>query len=148
MAYFAELDKDNTVIRVISISNKDIIDENGNENEEIGKNICKELFGGNWIQTSYNHNFRKRYAGIGMYYNSKLDAFIPPKPSPSWILNKETCEWEAPVSKPGDGKNYGWNEEIKNWQEYEMQVTEQQSLSSIVLNDLPAPIIEELIPPA
>lgn len=148
MAYFAELDSNSKVVRVVSISNRDITDKDGSEQEELGKTICKNLFGGNWVQTSYNHNFRKRYAGVGMYYDSKLDAFIPPKPSLSWILNEKTCEWEAPVLKPDDKKNYGWNEELKCWQEYTILTTDQSSLSSVVLTELPAPILDNIIPPA
>lgn len=61
--------------------------------------------------------FRKNYAGIGYYYDSIRDAFIPPKPFPSWILNEESCLWQSPVPYPNDGKMYTWNEDILNWQE-------------------------------
>jgi hypothetical protein len=61
--------------------------------------------------------FRKNYAGIGYYYDSIRDAFIPPKPFPSWTLNEETCLWQSPIPYPNDGKMYNWNEEIGNWEE-------------------------------
>ena len=63
-----------------------------------------------WIQTSYNHNIRKNYAGVGYSYDEVRDAFIPPKPFDSWTLNEETCNWEAPTPYPDDGQIYSWNE--------------------------------------
>jgi hypothetical protein len=81
---------------------------------------------GEWIQTSYNTQggqhpdgipLRKNFAGIGYSYNRELDAFIPPKPFASWILDEETCLWNAPTAYPDDGKKYGWNEDILNWEE-------------------------------
>ena len=81
---------------------------------------------GEWIQTSYNtyggqhpegRPLRKNYAGIGFTYDKTLDAFIAPKPFASWILDEETCLWNAPVAKPTDDKRYGWNEDILNWEE-------------------------------
>ena len=68
-----------------------------------------------WIQTSYNGNFRKNFAGIGYKYDRIRDAFIPPKPYPSWILNEETCIWESPIPYPNDGKKYYWNEQTLTW---------------------------------
>lgn len=115
MAHFAELDQNNIVLRVIVVADKDTSDNNGVEKEYIGKAFCEKLFGGNWIQTSYNNNFRKRYAGIGYTYNQSLDAFIPPKPYPSWILNNITAEWVAPLPMPEDGQKYMWNEETQSW---------------------------------
>lgn len=102
MAHFAQLDENNLVTQVIVISNQEILDSNGNESEEIGINFCKKLFGENtnWKQTSYNNNFRIRYANIGDTYNEKLDAFIVPKYYDSWILNENTCEWNAPTPAP------------------------------------------------
>jgi len=80
---------------------------------------------GEWIQTSYNTHggvhsqdgtpLRKNYAGIGFSYDRTLDAFIPPQPYPSWVLDEETCLWNAPVAYPDDGKMYRWNEETVNW---------------------------------
>ena len=72
--------------------------------------------GGTWVQTSYNATIRKNYAGIGMVYDSIRDAFIAPKPYASWILNEETCRWEAPVAYPTDGLMYAWNEELTDWE--------------------------------
>ena len=116
MAHFAKLDN-NIVVSVIVISNQEIINNNGQESEQKGIEFCYNLLGGDWKQTSYNGNFRKNYAGIGYYYDSIRDAFIPPKPFPSWILNEDTCLWDSPVPYPNDGKMYTWNEEILNWQE-------------------------------
>ncbi len=80
MAHFAQLDDNNVVTQVIVVSNNELLDAGGQEREEMGIGFCQRLFGGNWKQTSYNHNFRKRYAGIGYTYNAELDAFVPPKP--------------------------------------------------------------------
>ena len=110
MAHFAEIDGNGVVQRVIVVGNKDTSDANGVEKESIGQAFCERLFGGNWVQTSYNGNFRKRYAGIGYKYDAALDAFIAPQPYPSWILNEDTCLWAAPVAKPDDGKRYYWDE--------------------------------------
>lgn len=115
MAHFAELGENNTVLRVIVVDNKDTADANGVETEEIGANFCRNLLGGTWRQTSYNANFRKNYAGIGFTYDSGRDAFIPPKPFNSWILNNETCRWDAPIPQPSDGKLYTWNETTTSW---------------------------------
>jgi hypothetical protein len=106
MAHFAELGFDNTVIRVLVIPD---------EFESNGENWCRSLFGGIWKQTSYNGTIRKNYAGIGFKYDVTLDAFIAPKPYPSWFLNEETCKWEAPVPHPNDGKLYIWDETTKSW---------------------------------
>ena len=80
---------------------------------------------GEWIQTSYNTHagvhihggtpLRKNYAGIGFSYDEARDAFIPPQPYPSWVLNEETCRWEAPVAHPDDDNSYEWNEETTSW---------------------------------
>ena len=102
MAHFAELDNDYNVVRVIVVDNNDILDKNGNESEEIGIDFCTQLLGGIWKQTSYNANFRKNYAGIGYTYDQGRDAFIAPKPFSKWILNEDTCQWEAPVAYPVD----------------------------------------------
>ena len=72
---------------------------------------------GEWIQTSYNKNFRKNYAAAGHTYDKVRDAFIPPKPFNSWILNEGTCVWDAPVAHPEDGKAYTWNEDTQAWDE-------------------------------
>lgn len=118
MAHFAELDEHNVVKRVIVVDNKDTSDANGVEKEYIGAAFCERLLGGTWKQTSYNHNFRKRYAGIGFIYNAELDAFIPPKPFISWVLNNETADWDPPIPKPDDGKFYDWVEATLSWVEH------------------------------
>ena len=120
MAHFAKLDNDNNVIQVIVVNNNDILDENGNESEEVGINFCTQLLGGIWKQTSYNGNFRKNYAGIGYTYNEELDAFIPTKPFSKWVLNETTCQWEAPVAYPTDEKMYTWNDNKGEWEEIEL----------------------------
>lgn len=121
MAHFAELDNNDIVLRVIVVSNADTSTPDGTEVESIGVAFCQRLFGGNWKQTSYNNNFRVRYAGIGYSYNTQLDAFIPPKPYPSWVLNNTTADWEAPVPYPTDGKVYYWDEGTVSWQLVEPQ---------------------------
>ena len=115
MAHFAELDENNIVLRVIVVGNDDILDENGNESEQKGIEFCTNLLGGRWIQTSYNKKFRVHYAGQGFFYDGQRDAFIPPKPYNSWILNEESCLWESPISYPQDDKRYTWNEETVSW---------------------------------
>jgi hypothetical protein len=99
MAHFACLDENNVVTQVIVVANEDTSDVNGNEVEEIGVAFCKKLLGAdtNWKQTSYNNTFRVRYAGISYTYNEELDAFIPPKPWPSFVLNEETADWQSPL---------------------------------------------------
>jgi len=117
MAHFAELDENNIVLRVIVVSNADTSDVNGVEREEIGVAFCYSLFGPStiWKQTSYNGNFRKNYAGIGYSYDASRDAFIAPKPFPSWVLDEQTCLWDAPVDYPNDGKVYYWDERTISW---------------------------------
>ena len=119
MAHFAELDENNVVLRVIVVGNKDTADANGVEKEHIGAAFCERLFGGTWKQTSYNGNMRKNYAGIGYTYNPNIDAFVPPKPYASWVLNNDTAQWEAPTPMPTDGKRYSWNEPTLSWIETE-----------------------------
>lgn len=116
MAHFAQLDDLNVVLQVIVISNNELL-ENGVESEEKGIAFCQSLYGPAtyWKQTSYNGNFRKHYAGVGYTYDFDLDAFLPPKPYPSWVLNEQTYLWEAPVPYPDDGKSYQWDESQQNW---------------------------------
>lgn len=114
MAHFAELDDNNIVKRVIVVATKDNSDANGVEKESIGRAFCERLFGGNWVQTSYNGNIRKRYAGIGYSYDPALDAFIAPQPYPSWTLD-DNADWQAPVPMPSDGKMYAWDEDAQAW---------------------------------
>jgi hypothetical protein len=125
MAHFAQLDENNVVTQVIVVDNKDTSDANGVEKEHIGAAFCERLLGGTWKQTSYNANLRKNYAGIGYTFNAGIDAFVPPKPYNSWVLNEITAQWEAPVAMPEDAgtgeppKRYSWNEETTNWVEAE-----------------------------
>jgi hypothetical protein len=115
MAHFAEIGLNNTVMRVIVVGNDDCKDQYGNESEVIGSKFCNNLFGGVWLQTSYNGNMRKNYAGIGYTYDSQRDAFIAPKPYASWVLNDTTCQWDAPVARPADDKQYTWDETTTSW---------------------------------
>ncbi|NBP00642.1 MAG: hypothetical protein EBU90_11040 [Proteobacteria bacterium] len=131
MAHFAQLDMDNNVIQVIVVANSDILDEYGNEDEQLGIALCKKLLGEhtNWVQTSHSGRFRKNYAGVGFRYDPEADAFIPPKLFNSWILDTNTYRWKPPVDIPEDaitdargplnpnGKLYYWNEELVNWVE-------------------------------
>ena len=117
MAHFAELDQNNLVIRVVVVAD---------EHEQDGENWCKNFFGGGvWKQTSYNtiHNkhsggkapLRKNYAGVGFTFDAGLDAFIPPKPFASWLLDEEAGQWEAPVAIPADDFEYVWDENSTSW---------------------------------
>lgn len=116
MAYFAQLDN-NIVQQVISISNNDAPDPAPNNSEPLGQAFIANVLrlSGVWKQTSYNGNFRKHYAGIGFTYDETLDAFIPPKPYPSWLLDTNTCNWYAPVPYPNDGNMYQWDEATQQW---------------------------------
>lgn len=113
MAHFAELDENNVVQRVIVVSDDDCKDQDGNETEVIGALFCHNMLGGRWVQTSYNHNIRKQYAGIGYSYNAEDDVFIAPQPFPSWSLD-ENHDWQAPVAMPEEGR-WQWNEETLSW---------------------------------
>ena len=115
MAHFAKIDENNIVTQVVVVDNKDTSDAEGVEKEYIGAAFLERALGGTWKQTSYNRHFRKNYAGIGYSFDSVRDAFIPPKPYNSWILDETTCLWEAPVAMPVDGQLYIWDEENTNW---------------------------------
>jgi hypothetical protein len=117
MAHFAQLNDENLVTQVIVVANQDTADQDGVESEAIGIEFCTNLLGGRWVQTSYNANIRKNYAGIGYKYDATLDAFIPPQPFESWTLNEETAQWEAPTPYPDDGKRYSWDEATTSWVE-------------------------------
>ena len=117
MAHFAQLNEENIVTQVIVVANQDTADQDGVENEAIGIEFCTNLLGGKWVQTSYNGNIRKNYAGIGYKYDADLDAFIPPQPFASWTLNNETAQWEAPTPYPTDDKRYTWDEATTAWVE-------------------------------
>ena len=117
MAHFAQLDENKKMLQVIVVHNNELLD-GGVESEAKGINFCRSLFPGtNWKQTSYNGNIRKNYAGIGYTYDTQRDAFIPPKPYSSWILDNESCVWNAPIPYPTDGKRYLWDEATITWLE-------------------------------
>ena len=114
MAHFAKLGIGNIVERVEVVSN-DIA-----TTEQAGADFLNNLYKTRdvWKQTSYNRNIRKNYASIGYRYDQARDAFIAPKPFNSWILNEDTCQWEAPVAYPDDGQIYKWNEKtIQFWKD-------------------------------
>jgi hypothetical protein len=127
MASFAKIEN-NIVTTVVSVVNEVLKDSNGIEQEQLGINFLKTLYNepnAIWKQTSYNTNggihnnggipFRKNHAGIGFTYDETKDAFIPPKPFNSWILNESTCNWETPIAYPNDGQLYIWSEQTLNW---------------------------------
>jgi len=121
MAHFCKIGKGSKVEKVVVVSN-DVA-----TTEQAGIDFLNNLYGTNdvWKQTSYNTlkgvhllggtPFRKNYAGLGYKYDETRDAFIPPKPFNSWILNEETCYWDAPITYPDDGQRYEWNEENQTW---------------------------------
>lgn len=114
MAHFAKLDGNNIVTQVIVVHDWDAPSEAG------GIEFLTQWSGGysNWKQTSYNGNIRKNYAGVGYTYDSERDAFIPPKPYPSWILDEATCRWFAPTPCPVDLINPQWDEDTLTWKEF------------------------------
>jgi len=116
MAHFAQIEN-NLVTQVIVVNNDVLLDEQGIESESLGAQFCADLLGGTWVQTSYNGNMRKNYAGVGDTYDTTRDAFISPQPYPSWILDEDTCRWEAPIPYPTDDKLYTWDEDTTSWVE-------------------------------
>ena len=115
MAHFAKLDENNIVTEVLVVNNDVLLKSDGTESEYKGKVFLNGLFGNaTWVQTSYNDNFRKQYAGIGYKYDSTNDVFIKNKPFDSWTLDSN-FDWVAPVEFPIDGKTYAWNEETTSW---------------------------------
>jgi len=115
MAHFAKLDESNNVIGVHVVVN-DVIVVDGIESEQAGINFLTSLHGHSlWKQTSYNGTFRKNYCGVGYTYDESRDAFIPPKPYESWLLNEDTCLWEPPIPYPTDGEMYTWDENEISW---------------------------------
>lgn len=117
MAHFALLDENNVVKRVAVVSNECLLDDYGNESEQLGIAFCKAMYGEDVkaVQTSYNGKIRKHFAGIGLIYDASRDAFISPQPYQSWTLNEDTCLWQAPVPMPSDGQMYQWDESQKAW---------------------------------
>tara|TARA_Y100001973_G_scaffold79201_1_gene116403 strand:- start:1334 stop:1717 length:384 start_codon:yes stop_codon:yes gene_type:complete len=127
MAHFCKLGVGNLVLEVHVVNNEVITDNDGNEQEQLGVDFLNNLYGTRdvWKQTSYNGNFRKNYAGKGYSYDQERDAFIPPKPYPSWTLNESTCRWDSPVAYPTDGNVYRWNETNQTWDlQYDYTQTE------------------------
>ena len=105
MAHFAEISGSNNIVVRVIVTEQDFINSGA-----VGDSF-------NWVQTSYNHNFRKNYAGIGYTYDEGRDAFISPQPFPSWILNEDTCRWVSPVSASSDeiANGYVWDEDTTSW---------------------------------
>ncbi len=126
MAHFTKLGVGNIVENVIVVHNDELLVD-GVEQEHKGVEFLNNLFNERavWKQTSYNTHggihklggtpFRKNHAGIGYTYDQDRDAFIPPKPFPSWILNEDTCNWDAPTPYPDDGERYSWVEQSQSW---------------------------------
>ena len=131
MSHWAEIDENSIVTRVLVGDNNDPAGDEGYQ-------WLIDNLGGTWVKTSYNAaggkrrnpetgelidepGFRKNYAGIGFTYDSTRDAFIPPKPYPSWTLNEDKCVWDSPVPYPINGKIYTWNEELIAWEELVME---------------------------
>ena len=110
MSHWAELDENNLVTRVL-------VGDNDDPNGDEGYKWLVDNLGGTWVKTSYNATIRKNYAGIGYTYDEVLDAFVPPKPHNSWILDGETALWNPPIPYPTDEKIYLWNEDLLNWSE-------------------------------
>jgi hypothetical protein len=101
MSHFAKLD--NNVVTEVIVSEQDFINSGA-----VGDSFL-------WVQTSYNGNFRKNYAAVGYTYDKTKDAFIAPKPYPSWTLVEDTCQWQAPTAMPDDGQAYTWDEDTTSW---------------------------------
>ena len=124
MAHFAKINSQtNLVVEVNVVNNNDLGNLSFPESELVGIEFLGpwDTPGTYWKQTSYNGNFRKNYAGIGHTYDAGRDAFIPPKPFASWLLNEITCLWESPVPYPTDGKEYMWDEPTLSWKEFKQE---------------------------
>jgi len=104
MSHFAKINNSNIVTDVL-VAEQDFINSG-----VVGDSFL-------WVQTSYNGSFRKNYAGAGYTYDSVRDAFIPPKPYPSWLLDEDACQWNAPVPYPTDDLMHTWDEDLVNWVE-------------------------------
>lgn len=116
MAYFAQLDQDGTVLQVISISNDDAPDPAPTNSESLGQAFISDVLGlpGEYRQTSFNHRFRKQYAGIGYRYDPDADVFISPQPYPSWTLDAQH-DWQPPTPRPSEGGRWAWDEADLAW---------------------------------
>jgi len=109
MAHFAEIDENNIVLRVVVVP-----DEHEHRGQEF---MADDLgLGGRWVKTSYNARIRKKFAGVGDTFDEQRDAFIPPKPYESWMLDEPNAVWVAPVPMPTDGERYIWNESDTKWE--------------------------------
>jgi hypothetical protein len=135
MGYFAKLNENNAVIEVHSVSNF-VFETDGIDDENKGIEFLTSIFNhSNWKRTSYNtiggvyydsitrqpsenqsKAFRKNYAGFNYIYDEQRDAFIPPKPYPSWVLDEFSCLWQPPIPRPQQGFKYKWNEENQQWE--------------------------------
>lgn len=124
MANFALLNSDNIIINIIEVDNKDILDSNGKDSEEIGIQFCNSIIPGKWMQVFDDTKFIKNIPSIGSLYDEQKNAFIAPKPYPSWIFNEETCTWRSPIPNKYEEylKEYGkigattsWDETNKKW---------------------------------
>lgn len=114
MAHFAQIEN-NIVTQVIVVSNDDAPDPYP-QSETLGQRFIASLgLAGEWRQTSYNAKFRKHYAGIGYIWDEQRDAFIPPKPFPSWVLDERSCTWGPPTPYPSDGSDYVWDDSAVSW---------------------------------
>lgn len=118
MAHFAKLDSKNIVTRIDVVANEVLHDSDGNEVEQNGIDFLRSFYNepnGKWVQTSYNGNFRKNYAGVGYKWYVSKDGFVPPKPHNGWILNNTTCLWEPPTACPNDDNPYIWDDTNEEW---------------------------------
>lgn len=119
MAYFAQLNSLNNVDQIISINNSVLREPEISfpQTELLGQMFISDVLKlpGVWKQTSFNKSFRKNFAGVGYSYDKDRDAFIPPKPYNSWILNEYSCNWDSPVPYPNDGNSYSWDEQNQTW---------------------------------
>jgi hypothetical protein len=132
MAHFAEIDENNTVIKVVVVADADTADEDGTEVESIGVAFLQSMFGADtaWVQTSWNGRIRNRFTGPGATWDASRDAFIDPQPFPSWVLDEATTEWHPPTPRPDEtrtGEHEGvefeypvlfqWDEDTTSWVE-------------------------------
>jgi len=115
MAHFVQIDN-GIVVNAIVVNNNELMVD-GVESEQKGIEFCQTLFGGTWLQTSFNNNIRKQYAGIGFTYDETADVFIAPQPFASWSLDAN-YDWQAPIAYPADGKQYSWDETNQVWVEF------------------------------
>jgi hypothetical protein len=119
MAHFALLDENNNVIQIDAVNNEVVNNLPFPESESIGIAFLKSVYGEatNWLQTSYNNNFRGIYATVGGFYDPELDLFVSIKLHASWVRTQTGTAWEPPIPYPDDGKDYLWNEDTVAWVE-------------------------------